>query len=338
MKKKQKSKKSKYQKKIKTNQRKHLSADAIFKKIKLVFSKIIDHRKGAVNISLSDTLMSAFAMFSLKDPSLLSFDDRRNSDPNLCAIYNIDKVPSDTRMREILDDVSPEVIRPAYKNVFSALQRGKALEPLVFLDGCYLLSLDGTGYFSSSKLHSKNCMTKTDKKTGEVTSYYQQMLGAVIVHPDFKEVIPLMPEAIIKQDGETKNDSERNAGKRIFKKIKKDHPNLKLIFTEDGLGSNAPHIKNILEHGWHYILGAKEGDHEFLFNHVADAQKKNKVNEFEIIEGKTIHRFRFINQVPLNKSNQDVSVNFLEYWESSPTKTQHFSWVIDFIITQKNAY
>jgi hypothetical protein len=26
------------------------------------------------------------------------------------------------------------------------------------------------------------------------------------VHPDFREVIPLMPEPILKQDGETKND------------------------------------------------------------------------------------------------------------------------------------
>ncbi|VAX37865.1 hypothetical protein MNBD_UNCLBAC01-733, partial [hydrothermal vent metagenome] len=94
------------------------------------------------------------------------------------------------------------------------------------------------------------------------------------MHPDFKEVIPLMPELIIKQDGQDKNDCERNAAKRLFEKMKKDHPKLKLIITEDGLSPNAPHIKNILEYGWHYILGVKEGDHKFLFNHVADSQKK----------------------------------------------------------------
>ncbi|SMC89488.1 hypothetical protein SAMN02746065_1146 [Desulfocicer vacuolatum DSM 3385] len=57
---------------------------------------------------------------------------------------------------------------------------------------------------------------KTNKKTGTVT-YYQQMLGGSIVHPDFKEVIPLNPGMIIKQDGETKNDCERNAAKRFLK-------------------------------------------------------------------------------------------------------------------------
>jgi hypothetical protein len=32
------------------------------------------------------------------------------------------------------------------------------------------------------------------------------MLGAVLVHPDHKVVIPLAPEPIVKGDGSTKND------------------------------------------------------------------------------------------------------------------------------------
>jgi len=32
------------------------------------------------------------------------------------------------------------------------------------------------------------------------------LLGAVIVHPDNPKVLPLFPEAITRQDGETKND------------------------------------------------------------------------------------------------------------------------------------
>jgi len=63
-------------------------------------------------------------------------------------------------------------------------------------------------------------MEKKNKKTGQIT-YYTQMLGASIVHPDFKEVIPLCPEMIIKQDGQTKNDCERNAAKRFFQNLKK---------------------------------------------------------------------------------------------------------------------
>ncbi len=53
--------------------RKHLNADALFSTMKTGFDKIEDHRPGNVQHSLGDTLMSGFAMFSLKDPFLLAF-------------------------------------------------------------------------------------------------------------------------------------------------------------------------------------------------------------------------------------------------------------------------
>ena len=66
------------------------------------------------------------------------------------------------------------------------------------------------------------------------------MLTAVLVHPDVKEVIPFVPEPIIKQDGEKKNDCERNAAKRFLEKFRKEHPHLRVIVLEDALSSNGP--------------------------------------------------------------------------------------------------
>ena len=329
----------KYQK-IGNKQRKHLSADALFSRIHNSFSRIADHRKGEVDITLPDALMSGFAMFSLKDPSLLAFDERRGVDENLMRIFHIGQVPCDTHMRTTLDNVDPESIRVAYKDVFRQVQRGKAFEPMVFMEGCYLLSLDGTGYFTSEKIHSESCMEKISSKTGKVT-FYQQMMGAAIVHPDFKEVIPFAPEPIVKQDGQSKNDCERNAAKRFFEKLKRDHPRLPLIITEDGLSSNAPHIREIEKHGWRYILGMKQGDHTFLFEQVTMAQQNGQTMEFEVADEKNqemTHRFRFLNQVPLNESNQDLLVNFVEYWEITDVKTRHWCWITDFTITKKNVY
>jgi hypothetical protein len=42
--------------------------------------------------------------------------------------------------------------------------------------------------------------------------------------------------------------------------------------------------------------------------------------------------------MPLNKSNPDLLVNFVEYWETSEGKTQHFSWVTDFTISKLNVF
>jgi hypothetical protein len=318
-----------------TPTRKNLSADALFALIQKAFQKIPDHRPPLAEIPLTDTLRSAFAMFSLKDPSLLAFDQRRN-DENIKAIYHIKTIPCDTHLRTILDPVDPETLRPPFKDVFRQLQRGKALEPFMFYEECYLISLDGTGYFSSSEIHCESCLEKTSK-SGKVT-YSHQILGAAIVHPDIREVIPLMPEPIIKQDGQQKNDCERNAAKRFLEKPRLDHPHLKLIVIEDGLSSNAPHIRDILRHNMHFILGAKEGDHAFLFEHVRQAEKDGRVAIWEHVEKcGARHRFRFLNEVPLNESNQDLLVNFLEYWEIHPNGRQlHFSWVTDFRLREGN--
>src|SRR5882672_6088510 len=317
--------------------RKHLSADALFRLVRSSFANITDARGEEVEIPLTDALMSAFAMFSLKSPSLLAFDKQR-AEGNLGTIYGIEHVPCDTHMRERLDPVSPESLRPSFKSVFRQLQRGKALEELVFLDGHYLVALDGTGYFSSPTIHCASCLQKVHRN-GSIT-YYHQMLGAAIIHPDVREVIPLMPEPIIKQDGTAKNDCERNAAKRFIAKLRQDHPHLKFIITEDSLSSNAPHIETLPDHGLHYILGVKDGDHAYLFKQVQAAEEAGRVTSYDRHDraAGVVHRFRFVNDMPLNESRSDVRVNFIEYWEVSPDKAQHFSWVTDFRVNKANVY
>jgi hypothetical protein len=97
--------------------RKHLSADALFRLVHTGFDTIPDHRLTDPEIALTDALMSAFAMFSLKSPSLLACDKER-AEGNLATIYGIERVPCDTRMREILDPLSPAVLRPLFQSVF----------------------------------------------------------------------------------------------------------------------------------------------------------------------------------------------------------------------------
>src|SRR2546421_8486098 len=317
--------------------RKQLSIDALFRLVRSGFDPIPDHRCTDAEISLTDTLMSAFAMFSLKSPSLLAFDKQR-AEGNLGTIYGIERVPCDTQMREILDPVSPESVRPVFKSVFQQLQHGKALEAMAFLEGHYLLALDGTGYFSSKTIHCASCLQQVHRN-GSIT-YSHQMLGAAIIHPDVCEVIPLMPEAIVQHDGTAKNDCERNAAKRFVVKLRQDHPHLKFIITEDSLSANAPHIETLHTHNLHYILGVKEGDHALLFQQVQAAEHAGRVTYYERHDraAGVVHRFRFVHDMPLNASNADVRVNFIEYWEMGKAKVQHFSWVTDLRVTARNVY
>lgn len=317
--------------------RKQLSADGLFKTVRKEFKNIKEHRPINVEIPLEDALMSAFAMFSLKDPSLLAFDARRQTKGNLKQVYGIEHIPSDTQMRTILDGVNPEATRPIYKKVFQSLQRGKVLEKMLFMGKYYLLSVDGTEYFQSEKIHCVDCLEKHYKRSGK-TIYAHQMLGGAIVHPDQQAVIPVTPEPIIKQDGSKKNDCERNAAKRFLSKLRQDYPRMPFIIIEDALSANAPHILELRKHNLAFILGVKSGDHAYLFEHVRQADLAGQTTHFEIEEDGVIHRFHFLNDVPLNESNADIRVNFLEYWEIKPDKTQYFSWVTDFTISKNNGY
>jgi hypothetical protein len=316
-------------------ERKHLSADALFSCVRSLFATIPDTRRNEAGITLTDVLMAGFAMFSLKCPSLLDFD-RQRAEGNLQTIYGLERVPCDTDMRERLDPVVPDSLRPVFTGVFGRLQRGKALEAMVFFQGYYLLALDGTGYFSSQTIHCSSCL-ETQHRDGSIT-YAHQLLGAALIHPDRREVIPLMPEAILKQDGSEKNDCERNAAKRLIAKLRREHPHLQVIVTEDGLSSNAPHIETLQAYGCHYILGVKEGDHASLFAQVQAAELTGRVQHYERRDRATgiIHRFRFLNDVPLNASHPERRVNFLEYWEIHPDYVQHFSWVTDLRVHHTN--
>jgi hypothetical protein len=317
--------------------RKHLHFDALIALLRDRFEQIADPRPAAAGITLTDALLSGFALFSLKDPSLLAFDERRD-DSNLHTIYRIETVPSDTHLRTLLDDVDPESLRPAFTDVFRQLQRGKALEPFVFFEGCYLMALDGTTYFSSQAIHCPSCLEKKSK-AGTIT-YSHQLLGAALIHPDFREVIPLMPEPIIKQDGDTKNDCERNAAKRFFQHFRRDHPHLPVIVTEDGLSSNAPHIAELRKYRIHFILGAKPGDHGFLFAQMEAAFAAGQAHVVTLADpdGSTLHHFRYLHQVPLNESNPDVLVNFLEYWEVGKDGVKYFSWVTDLPLNHETVF
>ena len=317
-----------------------LDAASLINVVYQTFRKIKDPRNlsGIPRIHLQDHLMSGLAIFGLKFPSLLKYDRERNESvigQNLKTLYHVNTPPSDTYLRERLDQVDTALLREPFKKIFAKAQRNKVLEGYVFMDGYYLVSTDGTGQFSSSNVCCEHCCKKTSI-TG-IDTYYHQMLGACIVHPEKRNVIPLCPEVIINRDGQEKNDCERNAAKRLIEHFRREHPHLKAIVVEDGLASNAPHIEHLETHRLKYILGAKPTDHKFLFETLANSEE-SQYHETQDEEG-TLHQFYFLNNTALNKSHPNVRINVLEYRQTTPKgKELNMSWVTNIKITKENAY
>src|SRR6188768_3743338 len=148
--------------------RKHLSAKGLLDLTREAFKKLncprIIAKRSANPIELVDCMMSGLAIFSLKFPSLLQFEEQSKQGGlikrNLRTLYQIEHVPSDTYLRERLDEVNPREIRKIFKKIFASVQRGKALEAYSYLDGHYLMPMDMTGFFSSPNVHCENCCVK----------------------------------------------------------------------------------------------------------------------------------------------------------------------------------
>ena len=178
--------------------KKHLS----FKKLRRSFSSLVrkfpDKREaGKIVFSLHDAVMSGFACMFFQDPSLLDFQRRmaKTRDfSNMSSLFNVKKIPDDSQLRELIDNLNSELLRPIFKDFFYRLQRGKQLESYQLLDGAYLATIDGTTYFSSTKIKCEHCLIKNHKNSN--TSYSHQVLQVALTHPGMRQVIPLMPEEI----------------------------------------------------------------------------------------------------------------------------------------------
>jgi len=336
-----------------------LSGDGLIELFYQFFQTVVDHRGPNTTIRLENALQSGFALFALKFPSLLKFEEERKERgmSNLTNIFLVDQVPSDTQMREIIDGVSPKEIRKLFKKIFKKIQKAKKLEAFEFMRlknaPHYLLPVDGTGYFSSHTVSCPSCQVKSHKN-GDVT-YYHQMLGAAIVHPSMKTVIPMAPEPILKQDGAKKNDCEYNAFKRLAEQFRNDHPKLNVIIAGDALYAKGALIKILNQYSMSYILNVKPKGNEKLFDFIQGSDHRGHVLYHEKQESigdkikKTVtHKFRYKNGVPIdNNSSLELQVNFLEYWEitewtSSKGKhsreEKHFSWVTDIYLNKNTIW
>ncbi len=286
------------------------------------------------SISLSDCLMSCFAVFSLKWSSLLQYDRNRLNPTikdNLESLFHIQSPPSDTYMRERLDALDPSTIRPVFKKIFASLQRGRVLENFQFFEGYYIVSIDGTGHFYSNKIHCQNCCIKNHHNNTK--TYYHNLLCAAIVKPGLKQVLPLCPEPIQNHIDATKNDCEQNATKRLLKDLRREHPHLNMIVVQDALADNGPNIIQLEKLSYKYIIVSKR--------RVLHWDKfQNQVCNYTCVDEEgTRHNFRYINNISFESKEGGFNSNFIE-WKAvnNKGKEQKNSWVTNINVTNKNVF
>jgi hypothetical protein len=286
-----------------------------------------------------DVLMSGFAMMFYQDSSLLQFQERLEEaihKNNLQTLFRVISIPKDSQMREVIDEVESREIEPLFEEFFRPLQRGKHLEQYRVFKDYYVVSMDGSEYFSSDKIHCSGCLKKETKK-GKIW-YEHQIVQAALMHPGKRQVFPLVSEEVKNTDGRDKQDCEIEAGKRLVKKLRGSHFKLKIILVGDSLYSKQPFMEGLSEEGMRYVLVVKEDDHKLLMEWVNEQRQMKEVSRFEVKDKKgRFHIYEWINEVPLNGNKKTLWVNYVEYWLVDGGKvTYHNSWVTDFRVDGGN--
>ena len=300
-----------------------------------VFKGLEDTRnKNKQSYSLKDVLMTVFGVFHSNHTSLAeAIRTIEKTNENCRKIYNIEDVPTDDTVRNVLDKIpSDDIFRPAYKAIWSIFQRSGKLQAYQYLNGKYLAAFDGTQYFSSGKIKCDRCNTKT--RNG-ITIYSHQALQVAVMSLDQKEPLPLYAEEIAGEGNNSKQDCEINAAKRCIAKIKQDHPKLGLVLVGDALFGNTPMIQEILACGWDYIINTKYKSQKTLNINIAeeDCESGYYINR----KGSEVKCY-WKNNVPLNKAESTL-VNFckvVEYKKSGEAKYIG-QWITNIEITKENA-
>ena len=212
--------------------------------IKEGMSKLTYPRNRSMGYGFTDILMSGFAVFSLKYPSLLCFDDQTQTQrQNLMTLYGIENPCSDSHLRKVSDEVNPQPLQKVFVVLYERLSKLGILKSYRVLGGHLICSMDGVHHFESEKVHCAGCQVK--KHNDGRVSHSHSMLSAVLVHPDHKEVFPLGTEAIGKRDGAIKNDCEQNAAKRLSDWLLENHKDEGFIMVEDASYAADPHVRQI---------------------------------------------------------------------------------------------
>lgn len=287
-----------------------------------------DSRRSNAKYSALDALKAGFAIFHLKAPSLFAFRPRLASeDNNLKSIFKIGQIPSDNGLRNILDELPADELNAGFNQVLPFLHNNGKLASYRYWEGHLICSIDGVQHDCSKKVKCNYCLVRKHRNGTE--SYSHSMLTAAVVCPDHREVFVVNNEPIIKQDGETKNDCERNAAKRLFGRLTDTFADQSVVYVMDALYACAPVIKQIIGQGAQakYVINAKEKGNKHLFAQFDELNDAGQVKWVKKRVKDGLYHFGYANDLSINQSNKEVRCNLL-YCRYKPRNGKEiiFSW------------
>jgi hypothetical protein len=267
----------------------------------------------------------------------------------LKPLFNIQTIPTDNQVRNILDPIPTSHFEEAQDDIIFKMQRSAVLKDFKktirskgsIIEMGHLIGLDGIEYFRSKAIHCEHCC-RAHLKDGTIDYFHRALLGGLI-HPKEGIFLPLTQEFIVKQDGCEKEDCERKAAKRWLEKFREKHPHLLATILGDDAFCTQPFICDLRINRLGFILSCQPGSHKTLFDWIDGLRqvKDLKVQEQKFREGKHwyIATYEYANKVPLRDGEDAIYVNFVQVTICEKSTGQVcgiHSFVTDFILDENS--
>jgi hypothetical protein len=295
-----------------------------------------DRRKGPPSdgdYRMADIGLSAFSIFFMGSPSFLAHQralEEGHGRSNGETLFGMSAIPSDNYIRLMLDGAAPAAFDGLF---FKAIEAAGPLTPFQCLDGRTLMALDGSEHHCSRNIKCKQCSTRRRSDGG--TEYFHAFLGASIVAPGHKQVLPLPPEFIAPQDGAEKQDCERNAAKRWLAKHGAAVAHLRPVFLGDDLFACQPIAAAIHDARGNFILTCKSSSHKTIAEYLQGAELQEHRQTICKRGKRTTTVYRWLNAVPLRATEDAITVDWfsIETLNAKGKRTYYNSFVTDLPIT-----
>ena len=314
--------------------------------------RIKDPRNGSyTTYDISEILYTVIMKNNCNLTSMQDMTDKFNEETivqNICKILGKEEkefLPHYITINECLERLDPKELEKLRIKMIRSLIRKRTFEQARFLGKYWAVIVDATGLFHFKEKHCKHCLKKTYHKgtAEEYSHYYHNVLEAKIVLGDTL-ILSIATEFIENEKEDVKKqDCERNAFKRLAKKIKKAFPQLPICILGDSLYACEPVFELCRENAWSYLIRYKDGSIPTLAEDYKSIKKLGEHEEIAWIEeimhkrkareNKT-HKIKWVSDISYGK--QFLTVMDLKI-EQEGAENQTFQWITDLKIMGKTA-
>jgi hypothetical protein len=268
---------------------------------------------------------------------------------NLRLLFpELETLPHHDTLNRFLSRIDAGEIEAALVAEMRSLIVNKKLRNYLVERSC-LIAIDGTWKLSRDYCWSEECL---ERRAGEDYLYYVYVLEANLVLEN-GVTLPLLSEFLeysTDATGETKQDCELKAFRRLAARLKKYFPRLSVALLLDGLYANGPAMAMCRKHNWDYMIVLKDDSLPSVWDEVHGLSQLQTGQTLGQIWGDRRQHFYWVNGIEYEykqdgrRKTTDVHVAVCEEcWEEIDpktgkivAKTARHAWLSGKPMTHKN--